>query len=151
MLGMSMCRVDVDTIDPKTLIDWARKCPLFVNSVRAVGRTGAMLLFLGEDIKTLHSIVDEHLSKINGVRNYEMTLFDAWERPFFLKLDLRYSNEVNPPCGMLPFCMKCPSNPKYDGSVWNNQRLFNELISPIHSNNNRNNIIGRVAASKTNV
>lgn len=135
-LGMSMCRVDVDTTNPNGLLDWANTCPLFVNSVRSVGKTMVCLLFLGEDIKTFHSVIDEHLSKLDGVRNYEMTLFDNWQRPFYLKLDLRYSNQSDPPCGMLPFCTKCPSNPNYDGRIWNNSRLFKELALPYIKKNN---------------
>ena len=128
LLGMTMCRVDVDTTNPEALMDWCSKCLLFVNSIKGIGKTVMSLFFLGEDFKTFHSIIDEHVRKIDGVRDLEMTIIESWERPFFLKLDLRYSNLEDPPCGTLPFCTKCPANRLYDGRVWNNQRLFKEII-----------------------
>ncbi len=126
-LGMIMCRVDVDAINSQELVRWCKKCPLFVNSASCVGKMATSLFFLGEDIKTFRSIIDEHLRKIEGVKNVEITLIDSWEKPFYLKLDLRYSNQPKPPCGVLPYCRRCPSNPEYDGSIWDNSRTFREL------------------------
>lgn len=126
-LGMTMCRVDVDAADPSVLLQWCRRCPLFINSSSCIGRMAISVFFLGEDIKTFRTIIDEHIRKFEGVRNLEITIIDSWERPFYLKLDLRYSNQANPPCEMLPYCKKCPSNPEYDGNVWNNMRLFSEI------------------------
>ena len=137
-LGLSMCRVEVETSEPSILLDWCRKCPLFVNAARSVGSVKINLFFLAEDLKTFHSIIDEHLSKLSGIRNYEMSLFDSWEITYLLKLDLQYSNQTNPPCGMLPFCSKCPMNANYDGRIWNNNRLFREIPSRKATNNNEN-------------
>lgn len=129
-LGMIMCRVDIDTTNPEELLKWSRKCPLFVNSASCVGKMAMSLFFLGEDIKTFRSIIDEHLRKLDGVKNLDITLIDSWEKPFYLKLDLRYTNQPKPPCGVLPYCKKCPSNPDYDGSIWDSSRVFRELVEP---------------------
>ena len=127
VLGMLMCRVDVETTSQKSVLAWASKCPLFINGSRSVGDYGLSLFFTAEDNEMFHYLVDEHIRRLSGVEGVKFSLIHGWERPFMLQLDLDYSSKENPPCGEAPFCPKCPSNPKYNGRIWNHIRL-KELI-----------------------
>ncbi len=123
VLGIEMCRVDVRGSAGNLVISWAKKCPLFINASTGIGDNSLSLYFAAEDNDMFHYLVDEHLKKIEGVSEVKFTLIRSWERPYITQLDLDYTNKENPPCGMNPYCPKCPSNPHYNGKIWNHERL----------------------------
>ena len=123
VLGMLMCRVDVATSNEEEVLKWAEKCPLFMNASKGIGRFALSLFFTAEDVETFHYLIDEHILKIDGVSDASFQMIRSWQRPFILQLNLDYSNSEKPPCGMFPYCPKCPSNPRYNGRIWNHQRL----------------------------
>jgi DNA-binding Lrp family transcriptional regulator len=129
LLGLQMCRVDVETNDVDKVIEWAKRCPLFVNASKGIGDRPLSLYFTAEDIEMFHYILDKHLKMIEGVSDLTFTMIRGWERPYSLALDLNYANKDRPPCGMEPYCPRCPSNPKYNGKVWNHQRLRDLMIT----------------------
>ncbi len=122
-LGLQMCRVDIQTTEEDKVMAWAIRCPLFVNGSKGLAEKPMSLYFVTEDVDMFHYIVDEHLKKISGVTRVDLTIIRDWIKPYALQLDLDYSNVERPPCGVDPYCPRCPSNPKYDGRVWNHQRL----------------------------
>lgn len=122
-LGLQMCRVDVQTLDEEKVMTWAIRCPLFVNGSKGLAEKPMSLFFVTEDVDMFHYIVDEHLKKVPGVTGVELTLIRDWVKPYALQLDLDYSNSEKPPCGFDPYCPRCPSNPNYNGRVWDHQRL----------------------------
>ena len=123
VLGIEMCRVEVKSSAENLVISWAKKCPLFINASTGIGDNSLSLYFAAEDNDMFHYLVDEHLRKIEGVSEVKFTLIRSWERPYIIQLDLDYTNKENPPCGMNPYCPKCPSNPHYNGKIWNHKRL----------------------------
>ncbi len=127
-LGLQMCRVDVQTLDEDKVMAWALKCPLFMNASKGLAEKAMSLYFVAEDLEMFHYIIDEHLKKIPGVARVDLTLIREWMRPYALQLDLDYTNVPAPPCGLNPYCPRCPSNPKYNGKVWNHRRL-RDLVS----------------------
>jgi DNA-binding Lrp family transcriptional regulator len=130
-LGMQMCRVDVDTTNDKKVLNWAQKCPLFINASEGTGEDALSLYFSAEDNDSFHEIIDEHLRKIESVNGVHFAVIRSWYRPFMLQLNLDYTNREKPPCEMMPYCEKCPTNPKYNGRIWNHKRL-RELIQNNH-------------------
>lgn len=70
-----------------------------------------------------HYLIDEHLRQIDGVSKLNFSLIHSWERPFVFRLNLDCTRERNPPCAMIPYCPKCPSNPEYNGRIWNSENL----------------------------
>ena len=128
VLGIQMCRADVKASSEDNVLSWARRCPLFINASRGIGENSLSLYFTAEDNDMFHYIVDEHLRKIEGVSEVKFVIIRSWERPYMLQLDLDYANKENPPCGMNPYCPKCPSNPKYNGRIWNHKRLKDLLV-----------------------
>lgn len=129
VLGLQMCRIDVLTSKVEDVLEWALKCPLFVNGARGLGNEPLTLYFVAEDVKTFRFIVDEHLRKIPGVTDLRFSLISDWARPYSVLLNLDYNIKEVSPCGVDSFCPKCPSNPEYNGKLWNNERLRDLLAS----------------------
>jgi DNA-binding Lrp family transcriptional regulator len=121
-LGLETGIVQVTTTRPDLVMEWANKCPLFVNSFRTVAGNHIGLIFVAEDSQTFHNVVDEHLLKIEGIIDFNFSNILEWNKGFFAPLDLTITSRDSPPCGMSPFCSKCPANPNYSGKVWNTDR-----------------------------
>lgn len=122
-LGTQMCRVDVECTNEKGVLEWAEKCPLFINASEGTGEDALSVFFSAEDNEGFHQIIDQHLRKLEGVSRVHFALIRSWYRPFMLQLNLDYTTREKPPCDMMPYCSKCPTNPKYEGRLWNHQRL----------------------------
>jgi hypothetical protein len=127
-LGLEMGRVDISTEDTAYLLEWAERCPLFVNGLQAIGGKNATLFFLSEDMEMFRMIVDEHVRKLRGVREATFNPVLSWVRDFPTQVDLTVKKQRNPPCKTAPYCVRCPANPDYNGRVWN----YSEHKSPQH-------------------
>lgn len=123
LLGMMMSRVDVDCDEEKNVLGWAEKCPLFINASKGIGENNLSLFFATEDMEMFEYLVNQHLRSLKGVNSVDFNIIQSWVRPFTLMLNLDYDNMPKPPCATMPYCPRCPSNPKYNGRVWNHQRL----------------------------
>jgi len=118
ILGMQMCRLDVETEDQESVLEWARRCPLFINASNTLGGGSLSLYFAAEDSDTFHQIIASHLRKLPvRITNFEM--IQSWERPLTLQFNLENKDGSKPPCNIGPYCTKCPVNPKYSGKIWN--------------------------------
>ena len=124
-LGLSMARIDVTAKDAHAVLDWARRCPLCVNGSRTLDRTNLSLYFVSEDLESLNWIIDSHLRKIDGITDISCQMITswAWDDALHMRLDLDTEREDAPPCGITPFCPKCPRNPEYEGQVWAQESL----------------------------
>lgn len=119
-LGLEIGRVDCSTSRPEKVIRWARSCPICLNGSLLIDRSNLSLYIAAEDQTTFHSIVEDHVRKIQGVDNVTFHPLIKWHRPFFGKIELDLGRRKNPPCNMLPYCAGCPKNPNYSGRIWNN-------------------------------
>jgi DNA-binding Lrp family transcriptional regulator len=117
-LGLRMSRVDVSTSDVDALLQWARHCPLFVNSSVGIGGENVSLLFVSEDMEMFHYIIEHHVRRIQGVTNLKFVPILKWQKVDYFPLLLDVPKRKTPPCGVLPYCPRCPANPEYDGSLW---------------------------------
>jgi len=119
-LGLTMARIDVSARESRLVFDWARNCPLCVNGSSVLDQINLTLYFVTEDLETLSCIIDRHLMKIDGVTKSDCQLITswAWEDSLHVHLDLGVRRTETPPCGIAPFCPKCPQNPDYQGKVW---------------------------------
>jgi Lrp/AsnC family transcriptional regulator, leucine-responsive regulatory protein len=119
-LGLTMARVDLIAQDSRAVLNWAKKCPLCVNANSLLDESNLSLYFVAEDLPTLSGIIDEHLRTLDGVTNTDCRFITAWPMGgrMQMRLDLDVSRMDEPPCGISPFCPKCPRNPLYDGKVW---------------------------------
>ena len=124
ILGMQMCRLDVETEDEETVLGWARRCPLFINASNSLGGGALSLFFAAEDSNTFHEIISAHLRKLPArITNFSM--IQSWEKPLSLQFNLDNKDRSKPPCNIGPYCSKCPVNPKYTGRIWNGGHYSN--------------------------
>jgi DNA-binding Lrp family transcriptional regulator len=117
-IGLQTGIVEITTTDPETVLEWAKRCPLFINASKSITGNRLSMFFVGEDAEAFHDIIDGHLLKIDGVSDLRFFHVLRWEKGFFATLDLTITPSSNPPCGKDPFCTKCPANPSYSGNVW---------------------------------
>lgn len=122
ILGLRMGRADVEAKDFERVLKWASACPLFVNASLGIGSKNLSLLFVAEDLQMFHFLVDEHLRRFDEVSGVDFSEIVKWIREFVIGLNLEFQTKETPPCGMLPYCPKCPANPDYDGKVWKDSK-----------------------------
>ena len=116
-----MC-VDVNCSDPRSVLEWSKSCPLNLNGTIVIGGVNVSLYFAAEDMETFQYIVDEHVRRLPGVKEIHFAPIVSWSREYVAPIKLEVSRSTNPPCGMLPYCPRCPANPDYDGKIWNGRR-----------------------------
>ena len=121
-VGLETGIVEITTTRPDLVLEWANKCPLFLNAFKTAAVNHLSMIFVAEDSHSFHDIVDEHLQKIEGLIDFSFSNILDWSKGFSAPLDLTISAREEPPCGMKPFCLKCPANPEYAGKVWETSR-----------------------------
>jgi DNA-binding Lrp family transcriptional regulator len=121
-LGVELCRADVNCSDPRSVLEWSKSCPLNLNGAIGVGGINVSLYFAAEDMETFQYIIDEHVRRLPGVKEVHFAPIVSWSREYVAPIKLEVSRSTSPPCGMLPYCPRCPANPDYDGKVWNGRR-----------------------------
>jgi len=121
-LGFQTGIVEITTTRPDLILNWANKCPLFVNAFKTVAGNRLSMVFVAEDPQSFHEVVDEHLLKIEGLIGFSFSNILEWTKGLWAPLDLTISAREEPPCGVKPFCSKCPANPNYSGNIWGRSR-----------------------------
>jgi len=132
-IGLQMAQVNIKTSRPDLVLEWAGKCPLFVNGAKSVAGNNLSLIFVAEDQEGFHELIDEHLLKIEGLINFDFSSILSWVKGVDVPLDLSLLRTKEPPCGMANFCLKCPANPKYSGKIWpltRKETMMDSEISP---------------------
>lgn len=119
-LGLKMGRVDLSTSDIGMLNTWAEKCPLFVNSSLGIGGPNVSLYILSEDMDMFQYIIEHHIRKLKGVSHLTFLPILTWLKPQYVPVSLDVDKRPSPPCGVFPYCPRCPANPLYDGKIWQN-------------------------------
>jgi DNA-binding Lrp family transcriptional regulator len=132
-LGLQLCRVDMSSSDVPKVLEWARLCPLLVNGTVGVGNHNVTLYFVAEDLDMFQQIIDDHVRKVSGVSQIRFSPIVSWVKEFAVSVPLDVKVSDTPPCGVLPYCSRCPANPNYDGKIWDGGWL---------RQNNHGNILG---------
>jgi DNA-binding Lrp family transcriptional regulator len=122
VVGLEMCRVDADCSDPRSILEWAKSCPLFLNGCLGVGSQNVSLYFTAEDTEMFQFIIDQHIRHLEGVNLVQFSPIVSWGKDLIVPLKLDVQRSESPPCGFSPYCPRCPANPAYDGKVWNSDR-----------------------------
>jgi DNA-binding Lrp family transcriptional regulator len=117
-LGIKMGRVDIASIQVDKVLEWANKCPLFVNSTLGIGGENISLFFVAEDMEMFQYLVENHVRKIKGVTNCTFNTILRWSKNDPIALPLGVKKSKAPPCGVEPYCPRCPANPNYNGRIW---------------------------------
>lgn len=119
-IGLRMGRVDVSTTRIHQVLEWAKKCPLFVNCTVGIGGENVSLFLVSEDMEMFQYLVEHHIRKVPGVKNLSFNPILQWSKDNYVSLPLVVPRREHPPCGVEPFCPRCPANPNYNGRIWEN-------------------------------
>jgi DNA-binding Lrp family transcriptional regulator len=121
-LGLQLSRVDASADDPNAIVEWAKRCPLFINASLGIGGENLTLYLVSEDMDMFQHLVEGHIRKLRGVTNIVFSSILHWAKKEHFPLLLELPKKETPPCGTSPYCPKCPSNPRYDGKLWTDSR-----------------------------
>jgi DNA-binding Lrp family transcriptional regulator len=124
-VGLQMGRADVYTNDSEALLTWAESCPLLMLGTLSVGDQNVSLFLIAEDLEMMNWIVDSHIRKMRGVTKVRFYPIVSWlkQKELAFPIDLTIQRREEPSCGMMPYCPRCPSNPEYDGKLWQSERI----------------------------
>ena len=117
-LGFLTGVASISTKNEKKVLDFARKCPLFINGVVTIGGRNVFLLFVSENLKTFQNIVDTQIRSLEGVTDVNFAHTVELASPYVGDVVVNPPVSIRPPCGMESFCYNCPADTNYQGSFW---------------------------------
>jgi len=123
-VGIYVAIVMVRTANTTKILNLFRDCPFFLNGFVISGRENLMLLFAGEDLASLESMIDERLRPDEDVQSADFNIVISSIKDFIMPIKMVERPQSNPPCGIdhkecQAFyenrCFGCPSTSRYKG------------------------------------
>ena len=99
----------------------------FLNGFVLSGKQNLMLLFAGEDLASLESMIDERLRSNEDVKSAEFNILISSIKDFILPVKMVERPLNKPPCGIdykecqayhENRCFGCPATSRYKGTFW---------------------------------
>jgi Lrp/AsnC family transcriptional regulator, leucine-responsive regulatory protein len=126
-VGIYLAKVMVRTTNATKILNMFRNCPFFLNGFIVSGNDNLMLLFAGEDLASLESIIDCRIRPDKDVQNADFNIIISSIKDFIMPITLVEKNQNKPPCGVEYTsceaysenrCFGCPATKRYKGSFW---------------------------------
>lgn len=126
-VGIYVAMVTVTTTDTTKILNIFRDCPFFLNGFVISGGRNLMLLFAGEDLASLESIIDERLRPDGDVQSADFNIIISSIKDFVMPIKMVERPMKKPPCGVEykecqayyeNRCFGCPATKLYKGSFW---------------------------------
>jgi DNA-binding Lrp family transcriptional regulator len=123
-VGIYVAIVNVRTTNTTKILNLFRNCPFFLNGFVISGEKNLMLLFAGEDLASLESIIDERLRPDDDVQGAEFNIIISSIKDFIMPIKMIERPLKNPPCGIdykecqaykENRCFGCPATSRYKG------------------------------------
>jgi DNA-binding Lrp family transcriptional regulator len=123
-LGIYVAMVFVRTTNTTKILNMFRNCPFFLNGFVISGEKNLMLLFAGEDLASLESIIDERLRPDEDVQSADFNIIISSIKDFVMPVKIVERPLNKPPCGVdykecQAFhenrCFGCPATNRYKG------------------------------------
>jgi|Deesub1362B_J571_1020462.scaffolds.fasta_scaffold00041_7 DNA-binding Lrp family transcriptional regulator len=108
-MGMMLAKVDVETTDSNELIEKFKKCPYFLAGFVVSGKNNVCMIFFGEDMSTLETIVNRHIRILEIVKNLEFNVIIRMEGEITAPVKFGEILE-KPPCGSKILCKNCTAH-----------------------------------------
>jgi Lrp/AsnC family leucine-responsive transcriptional regulator len=121
-----LAKVDITTNRVEQLLEILNKCPLYLNCFLTSGKHNMTCLMLGENIKSIMSVVDSRLRQNLPAESIEFDLIVTPTRPMVVPLKPQNEKKEISPCGadcsVCTFytsdkCLGCPASVHYKGSL----------------------------------
>ncbi|MBN1280509.1 MAG: Lrp/AsnC family transcriptional regulator [Candidatus Thermoplasmatota archaeon] len=126
-VGLYLAKVMVRTTNTTKLLNMFRGCPFFLNGFVISGSDNLMLLFAGEDLASLESIIDCRIRPDENVQSADFNIIISSIKDLVMPLKIVERGLNKPPCGVeyksCPAyaenrCFGCPATSRYKGSFW---------------------------------
>ena len=126
-VGIYVAIVTVRTINTTKILNMFRDCPFFLNGFVISGKDNLMLLFAGEDLASLESMIDERLRPDEDVQSADFNILISSIKDFVMPLKMVERPQKKPPCGIdhkecqsyfENRCFGCPATSRYKGVFW---------------------------------
>ena len=126
-VGMYLAKVMVRTTNATKILNMFRDCPFFLNGFIVSGDENLMLLFAGEDLASLESIIDCRIRKDKDVQSADFNIIISSIKDFIMPIRIVERPLNKPPCGIEyrtckayaeNRCFGCPATSRYKGSFW---------------------------------
>jgi len=126
-VGIYVAMVSVRTTNTTKILNIFRECPFFLNGFVTSGEKNLMLLFAGEDLASLESMIDSRIRPDEDVQSADFNIMISSIKDFVLPIKLTERPLKNPPCGVdykecqaysENRCFGCPSSSRYKGVFW---------------------------------
>ena len=104
---MDLClgRVEIQTLQPREILDLVKKCPYMLNAFRLSGTSNISILLVGPKFEYLDNIVNYHFRKNPNVTNVYLDIITDVENDFVLPFDFNCDKCEAQPDGKC--CGKC--------------------------------------------
>jgi len=123
-VGIYVATAMVRTTNTTKILNMFRQCPFFLNGFVISGEKNLMLLFGGEDLASLESIIDERLRPDKDVQSADFNIIISSIKDFIMPIKLVERPLKEPPCGIEykecqayqeNRCFGCPTTSRYKG------------------------------------
>ncbi len=108
-MGLHIAKVEVSTNNSVKILKMFKNCPYFFNGFTVSGRSNLCLLFVGEDIVTLESIVDDHIRPMHEVKEVDFNIIISAANDLIMPIQMKIEVVDKQPCGIDIQCVDCPS------------------------------------------
>ncbi len=108
-VGLSVAMVKVTSANTTRVLNVLRDCPFFLNGFVVSGKENLVLLFVGEDISSLESIIDSRLRPDKDVQSADFDIVISSIKDFVIPIKMITEPLNKPPCGTDTGCMDCPA------------------------------------------
>ena len=124
-----LARVDISTDNTDQILSFLNTCPIYLNSFLTSGKYNLTIFFIGENIRSLISCVNNHLRQNsvmkNFVRDIEFSLVVNPVQDFVVPIKPILDKKKSSPCGTecsscshyIDRCLGCPATINYKGVI----------------------------------
>ena len=126
-VGIYVAIVSVRTVNTTKILNMFRDCPFFLNGFVVSGKENLMLLFAGEDLASLESMIDSRIRPSKDVQSADFNIMISSIKDFVMPIKLIERPLNKPPCGVdykecqayhENRCFGCPATSRYKGVFW---------------------------------
>jgi len=123
-VGIYVAIVTVTTTNTTKILNMFRNCPFFLNGFVISGKENLLLLFAGEDLASLESMIDWRIRPNEDVQSADFTIVISSIKDFVMPIKITERPLSKPPCGIeyegcQAFdenrCFGCPATSRYKG------------------------------------
>lgn len=126
-VGIYVAMVSIRTTNTTKILNLFRDCPFFLNGFVTSGEKNLMLLFAGEDLASLESMIDGRIRPDEDVQSADFNIMISSIKDFVIPIKMIERPLNKPPCGIdykecqayhENRCFGCPATSRYKGVFW---------------------------------